>query len=218
MKAYKGFNKNFKCKNFQYKIGKTYETKKCIKLCEIGFHCCKNPINVFSYYNDPQGKYAEVKILGKTKEIGDKTVTSKIKIVKEISFWDIFKMNMQIVIDLCVKSAKKSTAGWRSHANTAGYGSHANTAGYGSHANTAGDRSHANTAGYGSYANTAGENSIASGLGYKNKAKAIKGWIVLAEYDNNYNIIHIKSGKVGKQIKSNIWYKLENNKFVKCEE
>ena len=41
IEGYKGFDKNLKCINFQYEIGKTYN---------YGFSFCENPIDVFIYY------------------------------------------------------------------------------------------------------------------------------------------------------------------------
>lgn len=37
MKAYKGFDKDLKCRGFQYEIGKEYEEKEA-EACEKGFH------------------------------------------------------------------------------------------------------------------------------------------------------------------------------------
>ena len=41
-------------------------------MCKKGFHCCENPIDVFNYYNDVKGKYAEVNILGKNQKENEK--------------------------------------------------------------------------------------------------------------------------------------------------
>lgn len=88
MKAYKSFDSDWKCQGFQYEVGKTYKHKGEIKLCISGFHACKNPIDVFTYYPCvPWGKFAEVELSGEIKgEDDDKQVASKITIVKELSF------------------------------------------------------------------------------------------------------------------------------------
>ena len=41
MKGYKIFDADWKCRGFQYEVGKTYETKEKISLCNAGFHFCK---------------------------------------------------------------------------------------------------------------------------------------------------------------------------------
>lgn len=40
MKAYKAFDKNLTCRDFQYEIGKTYEMEDEPIICEKGFHAC----------------------------------------------------------------------------------------------------------------------------------------------------------------------------------
>ena len=36
--TYKGFDKDFKCRGFQYEVGNTYETDDDIACCNRGFH------------------------------------------------------------------------------------------------------------------------------------------------------------------------------------
>ena len=44
MKAYKGFNKDMTCRGFQFKEGESYHEDEA-KLCESGFHACRNPLD-----------------------------------------------------------------------------------------------------------------------------------------------------------------------------
>ena len=85
MKAYKA-TYNFKCLNQKYKIGKTYTADK-MKICEYGIHFCKRMENVITYY-PPQFnfKLLEIKVLGDVEYSGNKGVTNKIKVIREVSF------------------------------------------------------------------------------------------------------------------------------------
>ena len=87
MKGYKAFDNGWKCRDFQYEIGKTYELPEGqeLKICECGFHFCVNPIDVFGYYDMKDDiLIAEVEALGEIQNEGTKYCTDKIKIVKEL--------------------------------------------------------------------------------------------------------------------------------------
>ena len=87
MKAYKGFDKDLKCRDFRYEIGKEYEEKEA-KACEKGFHACTNSLNVLQYYPPCyENRYCEVEQDGEFSENGDdsKVASTKIKINNEIS-------------------------------------------------------------------------------------------------------------------------------------
>ncbi|MEG1313347.1 MAG: hypothetical protein RSD40_03435 [Bacilli bacterium] len=82
-KGYKGFDKDFKCRGFQYEVGKTYECGKA-KVCNCGFHYCKNIKDILIYY-PITSRFAEIEDLGKTETKDNKSATNKIKIVKELT-------------------------------------------------------------------------------------------------------------------------------------
>ena len=68
MKAYKGFDKDLKCRGFQYKVGNTYEMDgDDTKICTKGFHACTNPFDVLNYYGfENNNRVCEVDLDGKT--------------------------------------------------------------------------------------------------------------------------------------------------------
>ena len=87
MKGYKGFDSDWTCKGFQYKVGETYEMDGEISLCERGFHFCTKLEDALWYY--PNGVYVEVEALGDIIEEEysnhSQYVTNKIKIVRQLS-------------------------------------------------------------------------------------------------------------------------------------
>ena len=85
MKGYKGFDKDLKCRGFQYEVGKTYECDGEIKLCVNGFHFCKDPKQIIGYYGTLVAcRYCEIEASGEIIEGDGKCVCSKITIVREI--------------------------------------------------------------------------------------------------------------------------------------
>lgn len=55
MKACKGFDKDMKCRGFQYESGKEYEWVEA-KLCHSGSHACENPLDTFRYYRPGESR------------------------------------------------------------------------------------------------------------------------------------------------------------------
>lgn len=64
IKAYKAFDKNFKCRGFQYEVGETYHIDEEVEICRKGFHACKNCMNVLRYYPLNDSRFAEVEVWG----------------------------------------------------------------------------------------------------------------------------------------------------------
>jgi hypothetical protein len=92
-KGYKVFNSDWKCREFQYEVGKRYKTDKNIGLCEKGFHYCEKLIDCFNYYSfNPNNKVAEVIAHGNIIDGENKNVTNDIEIVKEITWYEVLDM------------------------------------------------------------------------------------------------------------------------------
>ena len=89
-KAYKAFNADLTCRDFQYEEGKTYEFEGKPELCKRGFHACLKLTDVFNYYIGKIGKNIvihEVELEGISKERNyddSKVVAKKITIGKRI--------------------------------------------------------------------------------------------------------------------------------------
>ena len=95
--AYKGFNKDLKCRGFQYEVGKTYKHDGDVKCCESGFHACENPLDVLKFYNDFDIRYCKVEQSGVFSQNEDKTASSEIKIVSEIGFVGLFQDAIEFI-------------------------------------------------------------------------------------------------------------------------
>ena len=99
IKSYKGFDKDFKCKDFQYEVGKEYEIEGEIKCCERGFHACESPMEVFDYYDMLNSRFAEVEQSGQIDKEDDnkstKICSSRIKIKAELKLADIINIGIE---------------------------------------------------------------------------------------------------------------------------
>ncbi len=93
-KGWKVFDKNLKCQNFQYKIGKTYKYDGEINLCNTGFHFSTKIIDCFNYEEfNPKNRVCIISFSEKnTKHGEDKSVTKKIKIISEISWEEVLRL------------------------------------------------------------------------------------------------------------------------------
>ena len=95
--AYKGFDKNLKCRGFQYEVGKEYEMDGDIKCCERGFHACESPLEVFDHYDMLNSRFAEVEHSGEIdkEENTTKVCSSKIKVKAELKLADMINLGVE---------------------------------------------------------------------------------------------------------------------------
>ena len=75
MRAIKGFDRNLRCRDFQFEVGGTYTVSGPIRACENGFHAIpedQHPLNVFDYYPPAGSVFHFVEIGGEVVRDGDK--------------------------------------------------------------------------------------------------------------------------------------------------
>ena len=171
MKTYKGFDKDLKCRGFQYEIGKEYETEKA-KACECGFHACVNPFDVFNYYAPSDSRFCEVEQSGDIDTHGDdsKIASTKIKVCAEIGLSGIIKAGVKFILDRVNHEDSPTNTGNQSAATNTSYRSAATNTGYRSVATNTGDQSVATNTGYRSVTTNTGDQSAATNTSYRSAA------------------------------------------------
>ena len=172
MKAYKGFNNKLQCREFQYKVGETYEEEKA-ELCSCGFHACEAPLDVFDYYPPADSRYCEVELEDVSEKTSEdsKRCARKISIGAEIGIKGIVEAGVKFIMDkVDWNGAKESNTGYGSAATNTGNGSAATNTGNGSAATNTGYGSAATNTGYGSAATNTGDGSAATNTGYRSAA------------------------------------------------
>ena len=202
MKCYKGFDKDLRCKDFQYEIGKEYETERA-EICEEGFHACEFPLDVLWYYNPADSRFCEVELDANEQTRDDsKCVGKKIKIGAEIGLSGLVKAGVKFILEKADFENAKAT-------NT-GYSSAATNTGYSSAATNTGDCS---------AATVEGKESIAIVTGNGSKASGKRGcWLVLTERDNKNHVLGVQAVKVdGETIKEDAFYTLSGGKVTEVK-
>ena len=171
--AYKGFDENLKCRDYQYEIGKTFEHKGKVEVCESGFHACEYPLDVFGYYPPSNSRFAIVKMHGETSKGSDDTkiASAKITIETEIKLPEMINRAVDWIKNKINWSDDKTsnTGDWSAATNT-GYQSAATNTGHQSVATNTGDWSAATNTGHQSAATNTGYRSAATNTGYQSAA------------------------------------------------
>ena len=113
--AYKGFDKDMKCRGFQYTEGETYHMPRAV-LCKEGAHACTMPLDVLGYYPPGDGsiyRMVELDEVCDEKSDDSKVCAKTIKIGAEIGVPGLVKAQIEWVkntigFDEKIKKAKES--------------------------------------------------------------------------------------------------------------
>ena len=112
--AYKGFDKDMKCRGFQFEVGKTYTHEGKVKACESGFHSCENPLDVFSYYDIcSDNRFALVKASGEISRHSDdsKLASASLTVEAELRLPEFIATAIGWIKKLCEFSAGEIASG-----------------------------------------------------------------------------------------------------------
>ena len=213
IKSYKGFDKNLKCRDFQYEIGKEYEMDGEIKVCSRGFHACESPLEVFDHYSMIGSRFCEVEQDGNIskEDGGTKICSSKIKIKAELKLVDMINLGVEWLKEITSPEKIKTSI----KDNSSGYDAKIGSSGYGAQIGSSGNYAQIDSTGEGCVIMCAGINSV---------AKASKGsWITLSEWSysdkkQRYIPVCVKTEFVdGEKIKADTYYKLAGGVFKEIQ-
>ena len=163
--GFKGFDKDFKCRDFQYEIGKNYKHDGALSLCHSGFHFCEHPLDVLGFYGLRDGnRYAQVEGSGVSdeKERDSKRVSSDLHIKAELTIKALIDCAVKFTMD----RTKSATSGDSAHSATSGYSAHSATSGDYAHSATSGRSAHSATSGYYANSATSGDSAHSATSGY----------------------------------------------------
>ena len=171
--GFKGFDKDLKCRGFQYKVGKTYDLKGEVECCKRGFHFCENPLEVFYYYTPNNSRFCQVEGGGSvdTSKIDSKVATSHIHISEEIGLNGLIDEGVKYILNKVELNHKKDqTTREKSVASTTRDQSAAICTGSYSSATSTGNYSVSTNSGHQSLATSTGNYSVSTNSGAQSVA------------------------------------------------
>ena len=173
MKAYKGFDKDLKCRGFQYEVGKEYEEESA-KLCKKGFHACENPLDTFRYYAPTDSRYCEVDVddNGERNSDDSKVCGKRIKIGAEIGLKGVINACVRFVLDKCESATEENASGENGNAAASGVSGNAAASGVRGNAAASGVSGNAAASGVRGNAAASGWNGNAAASGWNGNAAA----------------------------------------------
>ena len=165
MLVYKGTDKDMKCRDFQFELGKEYEEAEA-KLCKKEFHGCEYPLDVFRHYAPADSRFFVADLDGVTDEVESedtKRVGTKIKLRAEIGIPGIVKAAVEYIKERA-ENSDNQTGNYSAATNTGDCSAATNTGDYSAATNT-GYCSAATNTGYCSAATNTGNCSAATNTG-----------------------------------------------------
>ena len=248
IKAYKGFNKDMTCRDFQYEEGKEYEEERA-EACNCGFHACEYPLDCLGYYDPAHSVYHEVEQGGEISKRSDdtKVASTKIKIGARVSIAGLVQAAIEYTKERIKPEAEanedygassatgdygaSSATGNCGASSATGYCGASSATGYKGASSATGNCGASSATGYKGKSAAENPNSVAVAWGPEAMAKGVKGsTLVLAEWkridddawywkEEAWEFIGSLMVRVdGEKVKENTWYTLKNGELVEVED
>ena len=200
--AYKGFDRDMKCRGFQFVEGETYEHEGEVVPCRSGFHATLMPLHVLRYYPPATSEYHVVQVEEAVEHDGDSKVAArKLTVGAKIGLPGLIEAQIQYVTERAKPVEGSTTKANNGAATASGWYGAATASGW-----------------YGA-AKVDGKHSVASATGCNGKAAGAIGCVLLLiERDpSDWRIIAHRSVMVdGETIKADTFYVLRGGKVVEA--
>ena len=214
IKAYKGFDRDLKCRGFQYEVGKEYELPEGqkVKVCNTGFHACESPLEVLDHYamfdsDGNENRFCEVDQSGDIDRENKttKVASSRIRINAEIGLAGLIKAGIEWIKEVTRVGKVNDSGdfndkgGYYAKIGSSGYYAQIGSSGDYAKIGSSGDYAQIGSSGYyaqiGSSGDSAkitstGEDCVICCAGHGSRVRAKVGsWVTLAEwkYDEKKN-------------------------------
>ena len=150
VQSVKGFDLNWRCRDYQFEVGKTYTHDGEVNACESGFHACEYPLDVFRYYAPGQSRYALVQQSGALSRHGSdtKVASGKITIEAELKLPDLIARAIKWIFAHAKPEDTEHATGDYGAASSTGYQGAASSTGTRGAASSTGTRGAASSTGY----------------------------------------------------------------------
>ena len=174
MIGYKGFDKDWKCRDMQYEVGKEYTHEGKSVLCKEGLHFCENPLDLFDYYPPSDSKFAEVEASGvdEKTDSDSKRVAKTLKIKAELGLGALIGLGIKFIFDKIEWTKENSATGDQAGAQATGNRAGAQATGNQAGAQATGNRAGAQATGNRAGAQATGEQAGAQATGNRAGAQA----------------------------------------------
>ncbi len=197
----KGFDADFKCRGFQFEVGKTYTADGQIVACQNGFHAvdAANPFHVWDFYPiiSDDGKltrYAEVVQSGAMDrqededKRGTKIASASITITAELSLPDFIKRAVNAIVD-ATKGKGDNPSGYSAQIGSSGDSAQIGSSGYSARIGSSGTSAQIDAS---------GKDAVVASAGPGTRVKGSRGtWISVAEFNDDGKCIGFATGCIG---------------------